>query len=237
MDNDHEDKVIVFLGDLGRDLPRSEQRYWRSFNIRPEGGLSKTCLNRSFLAEFADPKTPDLVIQLERRKLLEKWTEAFGFELYAGFHKDDIGVLTDLRMPISDEWTEFDRCTIAATKVFIDYLNESQLAKLAATEIARMRSNDPDKPVRGIDKLQAWLRQNGGGKVPEDLIASLRLLQELRSKSAAHRKSSALTALLSDRGLDDESPREIYRQLILEPMLDYCRRLSEFAENHIQASE
>jgi hypothetical protein len=237
IDNDHEDKLVVFLGDLGRDLPESEQRYWRSFNVRPEGGLSETCFKRSFLGEFADPTNPDLAIKLERRKLFEKWHEAFGFGLYVEFHKDDAGVLTDLRVPISDEWTEFDRCTIAATKVFIDYLNESQLAKLAATEIARMKASDPDKPVQGIDKLQAWLRQNGGGNAPEDLIASLRLLQELRSKSAAHRKSSALTALLTDRGLEDESPREVYRQLILEPMLDYCRRLAEFAENHTQASE
>lgn len=237
MDNDHEDKVVVFLGDLGRYLPESEQKYWRSFNVRPDGGLSETCCKRSFLAQFADPKNPDLAIKIERRKLLEKWHEAFGFGLYVDFHKDDAGVLADLRVPISDEWTEFDRCTIAATKVFIDYLNELQLAKLAATEIAYMRANDPRKPVRGIDKLQAWLRQNGGINPPEDLIASLRLLQKLRSKSVAHRKSSELTALLTDRGLEDESPREVYRQLILEPMLEYCRRLSEYAENHIQASE
>lgn len=237
IDNDHDDKVVVFLGDLGRDLPESEQKYWRSFNIRPEGGLSETCFKRSFLGEFAGPTSPELAIKFERQKLLEKWYAAFGFDLYVEFHKDDRAVLMDVRGLISDEWTEFDRCTIAATKVFIDYLNESQLAKLAATEIAKMKASAPEKPIRGIDKLQAWLRQNGGDKAPEDLIASLRLLQELRSKSAAHRKNSALTALLKDKGLDDESPREVYRQLILEPMLDYCRQLSEFAENHIQGSE
>jgi hypothetical protein len=237
IDNDHEDKVVVFLGDLGRDLPEAEQRYWRSFNVRPDGGLSETCYRRSFLAEFADPISPDLAIKFERQNLLEKWHAAFGFDPYVEFHKDDSGVLSDVRAPISDEWTEFDRCTIAATKVFIDYLNESQLAKLAATEIAKMKESDPKKPIRGIDKLQAWLRQNGGDKAPVDLISSLRLLQELRSKSAAHRKSSALTALLKNKGLEDESPREVYRQLILKPMLDYCRQLSEFAENHHQGAE
>lgn len=189
------------------------------------------------MAQFSDPKNPDLAIKFERRNLLEKWRKAFGFELYSEFHKDDTGLLADLRMPISDEWTEFDRCTIAATKIFIDYLNESQLAKLAATEVAKMKSKEPDRPVRGIDKLQAWFRQNKCESASEDLIASLRLLQELRSKSAAHRKSSRLTDLLTDRGLADESPRDVYRQLILEPMLVYCRRLSAFAENHNQASE
>lgn len=237
MDNDHEDKVVVFLGDLGRDLPEIEQRYWRSFNIRPDGGLSETCFKRSFLAQFAEPTSPELAIKFERQKLLKNWHKAFGFELYVVFHKDDSGLLSDVRGPISEEWTEFDRCAIAATKVFIDYLNESQLAKLAATELAKMKETFPEKPIRGIDKLQAWLCQNGGDEAPVNLISSLRLLQDLRSKSAAHRKSSALTALLKDKGLEDESPREVYRQLILEPMLDYCRQLSEFAEKHVQGTE
>lgn len=237
MDNDHGDKVVVFLGDLGRDLPETEQKYWRSFNVRPEGGISETCFKRSFLAEFADPSSPELAIKYERRKLLEKWHAAFGFDLYVEFHKDDNGVLTDVRGPISDEWSEFDRCTIAATKVFIDYLNESQLAKLAETEIAKMKEASPEKPIKGIDKLQAWLRQNGGDEASVDLVASLRLLQELRSKSAAHRKSSALTTLLKDKGLEEESPREVYSQLILEPMLNFCRQLSEFAKSHVKGPE
>lgn len=237
MDNDHEDKVIVFLGDLGRDLPDSEQRYWRSFNIRPDGDLSDTCVKRSFLGQCADPKSPELAVKFERQKLLEKWHLAFGFKLYVEFHTDDRGVLIDLRSLISDEWNEFDRCTLAATKVFIDYLNEPQLAKFAALEIARMKEADPKKPIKGIDKLQAWLRLHNGGEVSAGLIDSLRVLQDLRSNSAAHRKSSKLTALLKKQGLEDSSPREVYRKLVLEPMLEYCRQLSEFAENHIQQSK
>jgi hypothetical protein len=237
MDNDHEDKVVVFLGDLGRDLPESEQRYWRSFNIRPEGGLSETCLKRSFLGEFTDPASPELAIRFERCRLLEKWHSAFGFDLYVEFHEDDKGVLADLRGPISDEWTEFDRCTIAASKIFVDYLNESQLARLAAAEIQKLKEGAPDKSVRGIDKLQAWLIQNGGEDAPLDCIASLRLLQELRSKSAAHRKSSSLTTLLKSKGLEEESPRVVYRQLILEPMLVYCRQLSDFADQRVEGGE
>lgn len=230
MDNDHDDKVVVFLGDLGRDLPESEQRYWRSFNVRPDGGLSETCYKRAFLAEFTDSTSPELAIKPERLRLLDNWYAAFGFDLYVEFHEGDIGILSDLRTPISDEWIEFDRCAIAATKVFIDYLNEAQLAKLAATEIEKMKAVAPEKPIRGIDKLQAWLTQHGGVDAPVDCIDSLRLLQELRSKSAAHRKSSSFMALLESKGLNEESPRVVYQQLILEPMLTYCRSLSDFAQ-------
>ena len=100
-----------------------------------------------------------------------------------------------------------------------------------------MKEMAPEKPVRGIDKLQAWLTQNGGEDAPIDCIASLRLLQELRSKSAAHRKSSSLAALLKSKGLEEESPRVVYRQLVLEPMLSYCWQLSDFAEQHVHSGE
>ena len=38
MDNDHTDVVVVFLGDLGRDLSEAERNYWLSFNIPPKAG-------------------------------------------------------------------------------------------------------------------------------------------------------------------------------------------------------
>ena len=236
IDNDHEDKVIVFLGDLGCALPESEQLYWRSFNVPPKCGLSETCKKRFFLGQPADGKNLDLAIKAERHKLLRKWREAFGFELYHEFHEYDAGLLTDLRMPISDEWAEFERCTIAANKIFVEYLNESKLAELADIEIVEIKEKNPSTLIRGIDKLQAWFRQNGGDSALGELIVSLRLLQELRSKFAAHRKSKKSTIWLKEKGLEGETPREIYRQLVLEPMLDYCRRLSGFAESRIQAS-
>ena len=46
MDNAHDNFVVVFLGDLGRDLPYREQQYWKSFNVPPAGGLSETAFRR-----------------------------------------------------------------------------------------------------------------------------------------------------------------------------------------------
>ena len=40
IDNHHEDKVIVLLRDLSL-LPYTEQQHWRTYNIPPEGGLSR----------------------------------------------------------------------------------------------------------------------------------------------------------------------------------------------------
>lgn len=237
IDNDHENHVVVFLGDLGRDLPESEQRYWRSFNVRPEGGLSESCFKRSFLGQFADPLNAELLIKPARRKLLESWHKAFGFSLYAPFHENDKGILADLRLPIGDEWTEFDKCTIAATKVFVDYFNQADLAKGAADAIKQLKAKDPDRPIRGIDKLAAWLSEHGGDADLLECIDSLRLVQALRSKSAAHRKSSALTELLKKHGMEEASRREVYKKLILVPLLTYCQALAAFAESRKTSNE
>jgi len=42
IDNDSIDGVIVFLGDLGRDLPARERDHWRTFNVAPARGMSAT---------------------------------------------------------------------------------------------------------------------------------------------------------------------------------------------------
>ena len=59
IDNDLEAHVVVFLGDLGRDLPYEERLHWRQFNVAPEGGVSETNFRRSFLAQFADAEAAE----------------------------------------------------------------------------------------------------------------------------------------------------------------------------------
>jgi hypothetical protein len=46
IDNNSDRYVIVYLGDLGRDLSYNEQLYWRSFNVRPDGTISSVEFQR-----------------------------------------------------------------------------------------------------------------------------------------------------------------------------------------------
>ena len=148
------------------------------------------------------------------------------------FHADDSSVLAGIRLPLGDEWNELDSCLIAAAKAFIDYLNESDLAKRANDEIDRMRSKEPDRDVRGIDKFEAFLASHGADSDAREVVSHLRLLQRLRSLSAAHRKSSDLDKLLDKCGLKGALPRIVCRELVLEPLLALCQLLASFAEAH-----
>ena len=75
MDNDGADHVVVFLGALGRDLPKSERDYWRSLNVGPEGTMSQTGVRRAFGGEWAEAQAPDLKFRAVYRRFVGDWRE------------------------------------------------------------------------------------------------------------------------------------------------------------------
>ena len=82
LDNNHPDHVMVFLGDLGRDLPESERTYWQTFNMAPTGAPSETLVRRAFLGQWANPQAPDLRFKSTYGRFNKKWQEQFGWALF-----------------------------------------------------------------------------------------------------------------------------------------------------------
>jgi hypothetical protein len=102
VDNNTADNIVVFLGDLGRDLPHAEQMYWRSFNIQPEGSMSETNFRRSFLGEFADPERVEFRFRSAYEVPNDAWEQRFGWRLYRGPGADDRHIIEGLHVPITD---------------------------------------------------------------------------------------------------------------------------------------
>jgi len=129
MDNNHPEYVIVWLGDLGKDLPCNEQTYWRTFNIPPEGSVSKTCYKRHIMGEFADPESSDLRFKLELSQLKENCEKKYGWSLILELDQKDQHLLTALHLPTTEDQSEFDSQVLALTKILVDSLNEAELEK------------------------------------------------------------------------------------------------------------
>lgn len=180
VDNNTRDNVVVFLGDLGRDLPPAEQMYWRSFNIQPEGSMSETNFRRSFLGEFADPERVEFRFRHAYQDANSAWERRFGWPLYLDPHVDDRHVIEGLHVPITDGFPEFDGEVIPLAKLVVDSLNEAGIK--AATSA-------PVKGDAGIQKLERLLAELGWDD-REDLLQALRDVQGARSRSGAHRKGS-----------------------------------------------
>jgi hypothetical protein len=179
IDNDHTDRVVAWLGDLGRDLSEEERLHWKHYNILPEGlPISRTAYMRNIRGMFADPQMPDLTFKHEYPRFKERWKKQFSWELFLPLRDEDKHVFNILRIPLSDNIAEFDDQVLALAKLLVDSLNEKELAT---------RSSERSKPnEKGIGKFERWLQEQKETDY-EEHIKFLRKLQALRAGSA-HRK-------------------------------------------------
>ena len=187
IDNSAEEHVMVFLGDLGRDLPRQERDYWRSFNVPADGRPSETLIRRAFFAQFTEPTAEDLLVRSNYVTFGRAWNERYGWDFFRKPEEADAGLLQRLRLPLNDSQAEFESSIRIMTQLFVDAINEKQV-----------QAQLPDKieNEKGISKLERWLKLVGYPHAERD-VQFLRNLQEVRSKATAHRKSREYEKMLT----------------------------------------
>ena len=215
IDNHHEDRVVAWLGDLGRDLPHAEQLHWRSHNIPPSGAVSETFFRRQILAQFTDSKRPEHVFAVRYDELIQTSEQCLGWRLLLALGPEDHHYVQCIRIPATDEQKDFDDLVLALTKILIDSLNEKALGALVPTQ-------DRGSLKGSVARLEAAL---GARKVEgyENHIAFLRRLQSLRSAGSAHRKGSNYRKIADDFGVDTQNLRGVFRGILEQAiaMLEY----------------
>lgn len=219
MDNNLPDYVMVYLGDLGQDLPDKERLYWKTFNVTPDGRMSTVNFRRDFLCEFSDPVSPDLFFKELLSCIGEQWLKRFGWNLFLPLAEADAHYLTTLRVPLTDDQAEFDPQVLSIAKLLIDSLNEKQIE-------AELDHSIPSE--KGIGKLERLLEKHS---IPrwEDHIVFLRDLQTLRSTGVAHRKGSNYKRVLARLQTGQQSYPDIFRTL-LGQAINFLQALGVFLE-------
>lgn len=177
IDNVDPDRVMVYLGDLGRDLPESERTHFLSFEMSPvDQHISDEVFKTDLLNMwFKDPSGPVSMLMRARMELDKAWSKRFGLTLYRPFHRADEGILEQIHIPSGNGESEFEAVTMALTRALVDYIDESALEGADAKG--------------SINKLEVFLSAN-------DIVADLkplRDLQNLRSAGAAHGSDSPMT--------------------------------------------
>lgn len=219
IDNHHDDKVCVWLGDLGRDLPYEEQLHWRSYNIAPSGGVSETYYKRQIMAQFTDSQRPEHIFKSKYSKLQKEYEASLGWSILIPLNKEDFHHFDCLRVPATNEQRDFDDLILGLTKILIDSLNEKQLNKLI------------DKELRGgikggISRLEFVLK-NRCIDGYEEHIQFLRQLQNLRSSSSAHRKGSNYEKIASEFDIGNKDLIFVFDGILKKSieLLDYFLKL------------
>lgn len=218
LDTELEDRVVVYLGDIGRDLPPAERDYWRGFMIAPDQKMSDTYFRRSFLGQWADPTSPDIRFRHAYTEANKAWMQSKGWPLFREPKGSDAYMLKQVRLPLNESHNEFEEALKLLAKLMSDAINEKEVQRALRTKI---------ESEKGISKLERYLSEGGYPSVERD-ISYLRRVQELRSKATAHLKGSDYEKWLS-KNLGDKRGRDAIRLLLEEgtAFLDELKAWSE----------
>ena len=211
IDNHHAEKVCAWLGDLGRDLPYSEQLHWQSFNIPPEGGMSEIYLRRQLMVQAMESDQPDLLFKEQYDDLQKLCIEHLGWHLLQPLVSDDQHHLQSLRIPAANEQRDFDELILSLTKILIDSLHVKRLNSLLSDE------QKEGVGEGGIARLEAVLASRNIEDAAEH-IAFLRNLQSLRSSSSAHRKGKKYDRIAKQFDVEGQNLRDVFSGILWQAL-------------------
>lgn len=204
IDNGNPTSVMVFLGDIGRDIPSSHRDHWRAYNIPPVGMMSESTFRRSFLAQFAETENPEHGFKNAYLAIQCAWLDMWGWGLYREAEGSDAELIQRVRIPLNNTNTEFEAQLLSLAKLHIDLLNEAAIA----ADLPSVKNE------KGVSKLKRFLEAHSYEHVDRD-IALLRRIQGLRSRIAAHTSGSSGQAFLAEE-LDGLSKSDFIRKLMEE---------------------
>lgn len=172
---DETDRVMVYLGDIGRFIPKAHHFHWRSYNIPPTRKMSMAAARRDFFNIPTETENPEHQFKNAYEDLQIAWHAAWGWSLHRPLEGGDVGIIKRLRIPVDDTPAEFEAQILNLTRLLIDSLNEKEMGR----QLSRVKGEP------GIAKLKRFLEKTGYVHVERD-ISFLKGLQKLRSKTAAH---------------------------------------------------
>jgi len=229
IDNNHDDKVCAWIGDLGK-LPYTEQLHWKSHNIVPSGRVSDVFYRRQILGLPADSKQPDHIFKDWLSSLIEVCAQRLSWQLLLPLDDGDVHHLAAIRIPATNEQNAFDELVLSLTKLLIDSLNEKELNKFILAE-------DTTKIKGGISRLEIVFQLQGVPRY-EEHIKFLRSLQDLRSTGSAHRKGKGYKKIALYFGMDSHSLSTVLKNILVTSnafleFLTLVIRAGYFSKNRI----
>jgi len=217
IDNNSKDHVCVFLGDLGKDLPHSEQKYWKCFNIGAEDKtMSKTYFERSMLGQWSNPQSPDLIFKGEFTRFQSNWFEKFGWYLFLPLNDTDDHCFNTLHCLTKNEQSEFDSQVLSLVKITIDSIN-----------VKGIKTVMPSDENGSIKLFSAFINSKG---VDFDAASFLGGLQGVRSTGVAHRRGSKYEKTINRLKIDDSDLITAFDKILVQ-MTDLINSFEKVLNN------
>lgn len=188
LDMNNPNYITAYLGDLGRDLPYTEQQYWKHYNIPPNGTISDVEFQRSFMVRPTNPTDEVLYFRDLLYKLNSYWNKQYKFHLFKPLNESDSHYYKSFRIPLTNEQKDFDEQLSSLSKIILESINIKEINKYF-----KHNSIDIDDDLKGINRLKIYIKSIGYNEEDtESKIGYFNMLYDLRSKMTAHRKSEKI---------------------------------------------
>ena len=211
IDDDHRDKVCVFLKELC-NLPYSEQMYWKSYNIPPAGSVSESFYRRMVQGEWVNSSQPDILFKQSYEQLQKACDECLGWQLLKPLSPEDEYRFQRLRVPVNNEQSHFDDLVQDLQTILVESINVKGLKRLLP-EAERVNL----KGKRSIEILGEILNFHSVEDA-DHRISFLQKLQTLRSKGSGHRKGSDYQKIANYFGVDSLGQQEAFAEILKQAL-------------------
>lgn len=177
-----EDKVTVWLGDLGR-IPHNEQSYWKSCNIKPNGEMNKKFIKRQLNAEWTD------VIR-EEKKLLQLidhiddlFVSRYGNHIFNELSEADIQIKDAFSIPTNNSVPIYQTFLMQLCKLTIERINKKLINDIVEDKDKLLGQDN--KPLGSRLQLKVLLKEIKIISV-DVLDDILKKIYDSRNKLAGH---------------------------------------------------
>jgi len=201
--------IHVHLGDL-QYIPHNEQRYWKTFNVPPKGGMSDSSFRADYMAEFVDSEDNIHSLLKLHEEINKKFEEKYQFQLFKDLIAEDQHIPKTIHTLTSNDQGEFDQQILHMVKLCVDSLNIKELKKSVSLRLVEGEEDQLLQYLFHFLKEKLSLDDNTAKQILEGFI----MIQEIRSKSSAHRKSKKnFPKLLKKYGLENLLNKEKFDKI------------------------
>lgn len=179
-----DNKVVVWLGDLGR-IPYNEQKHWKIYNIKPQGGMEKKFFQRQMMAQFTDSITPEKKLFELIDELNNIIIEKFGDKIFNDLSEADSQIKTAFSIPTNNSTTMYQTYLMHLCKITVESIN----TKLIQRIIPKEKLLDENSNLLGSRMQLKIFFDELGVKGAEKLDNILRIIYNSRNKLAGHKGS------------------------------------------------
>jgi len=179
-----EDKVVVWLGDLGR-IPYNEQKYWRTENIPPQGNIEKNFWKQQIEATFVDNILPEKWIFTLIDKVNDKFDKRYNIIIFNPLSEADKLIKSAFMTPVTNNIDEFKEFLIQLCKITVESINKKAIQKYVDSDKLKDEQGQTLGSIGQLEILFKELNIISGNK----LIDILRLVYNSRNKLSGHTAS------------------------------------------------